>query len=590
MKSKIFIFILSMMLLYGIAKTAYHHEGEIDAPKFITAYPDCEGTKLDSCALCHSGGQYEKKPGKWVEVGSCQWCHRDDVYGYSGTGDADLTLNEFGRDYRDNGRNVAAFAAIEDIDSDGDGYTNKEEIDTLHYPGDSDDDLTKIPSPRVVYTMNDIGELSRHKQFLLMNASRKNDLYGEYEGVTIADLIDDAGMLDSATGVTVFAPDGYFYTYDLNSGGDYYYVYGTYPQAQFYYVPEADLANGGWCDYSAPSCIGRNDGDLIYVENGLKLILAYKIDGAFLEPGYLDETNRLAGEGPFRAVPPQMISGPPDQSSTSTNQDVYWPYDENADHNAGFSCRTVVAVRIEPLPEGTIDFNWYEGGWDYVDNQEVIIYGAIASGNLDGKATDKDTGNTISGVTIKTDKGGYLTKTDSRGNYSIKGMKPDTYTLTASATGYGSKSRTVTISKDTTQTADFILKKSLLPPCPVEESLKGETANLELIRQFRDEKLAKNPLGKTYIRLYYRNAKEILTIALSKNELQKEIKGLIHQILPHIKDVLEGKGASLSEEHMSFVNKLLDKFAFQGSKDLKRTIKRIKNDLLDVDFLKRITG
>jgi len=59
---------------------AYHHEGEHDSTNFTAMYPDKTGTKLDHCVLCHTGGQYEKKPGKWVSLGSCQWCHH--TYGY----------------------------------------------------------------------------------------------------------------------------------------------------------------------------------------------------------------------------------------------------------------------------------------------------------------------------------------------------------------------------------------------------------------------------------------------------------------------------------------------------------------------------
>ena len=47
------------------------------------------------------------------------------------------------------------------------------------------------------------------------------------------------------------------------------------------------------------------------------------------------------------------------------------------EHNAGFSARTVTAIRVDPLPAGTTDFNWYEGGWNLVDRAKLVIYGAI---------------------------------------------------------------------------------------------------------------------------------------------------------------------------------------------------------------------
>jgi hypothetical protein len=55
-----------------------------------------------------------------------------------------------------------------------------------------------------------------------------------------------------------------------------------------------------------------------------------------------------------------------------------WDYSASNDHNAGFSARTVAAIRVEPLPVGTTDFNWYEGGWNLVDKAKLVIYGAIS--------------------------------------------------------------------------------------------------------------------------------------------------------------------------------------------------------------------
>jgi hypothetical protein len=267
MKRFVFIVLITSFVFYSYTQAAYHHEGEADTPNFIAAYPTLEETKLDTCALCHSGGEYEKNSGQWVSVGSCQWCHL--TYGYDGSGDITQTMNPYGSDYKNAGRNVSAFASIEGNDSDGDSYTNKQEIDALSYPGDPTDDPTKIPAPSVTYTLGELESLTSHRQFLLMNTTRSGDWYAEYQGVPMLDLLRDAGMIEeTTTAVTVFAPDGYFYTYELKPGGEYYYIDGTYPQAQYYYDVQADKANGGWCDYSAPSCTGRNPGDLITVKVG----------------------------------------------------------------------------------------------------------------------------------------------------------------------------------------------------------------------------------------------------------------------------------------------------------------------------------
>ena len=221
-----------------------------------------------------------------------------------------------------------------------------------------------------------------HTQFLLMNTARSGDSYAEYTGVPVWDILQDAGILGSATGISAYSPDGYSIYHPLEQDPDpgLYHVKGVYPQAEYYYDVQADTAlnpSSGWCNYSAQSCIGRNHRDLITNQNGLKMILAFKREGQYLDSGKLSVDNKLDGEGPFRVVPPQKVPSAPDQASNSADQAVIWPYDYDWDHNAGASARTVTMIRVEPLPEGTTDIDTLEAGWNYVDQEKIVIYGAI---------------------------------------------------------------------------------------------------------------------------------------------------------------------------------------------------------------------
>lgn len=376
--------IFMVMLMVSVVLSAYHHEGENDSQHFLAQYPDKAGTKLDHCALCHTGGQYENSKGKKVSLGSCQWCHYS--YGYDGSGNIVDTLNSYGKDYLMNGRNQSAIAAIAGKDSDGDGYTNAAEITAVHYPGSANDDPTKVPAPSRVYTKAELQALGQHTQFLLMNTSRSGDYYAQYTGVPVEDLLKNAGILSSATGITVYSPDGWsdYHPLEQDSDPELYHVKGIYPEAYFQYNEQADTAlnpTSGWCDYGAPSCAGRSHLDRIVNKNGLKMILAYKREGVAMEPGILGDDNKLSGEGPFRIVPPQKAPSPPDQSSNAADQDVIWPYNYDWDHNAGASTRTVTMIRVEPLPEGTTDIDVLEAGWQYVDEEKVVVYGAIADPN-----------------------------------------------------------------------------------------------------------------------------------------------------------------------------------------------------------------
>ena len=369
-----------ILLMASAVWAAYHHEGEQDADRFLAAYPDMAGSKIDHCALCHTGGEYTNGQGMVVSMGSCQWCH--DTYGYDGSGNIIDTLNDYGKDYLVAGRDTDAVTAIDDEDSDGDGYINSEEIAAESFPGNADDDPTMEAAPSVVFSLADIEAMAAHTQFMLMNASRSDDEYVEYTGVSMEDLLEAAGMLDSATGITVFSPDGWSQYHPLHEDADpeLYHVIGTYPDAEYHYAADADMAlnpTDGWCDYSAASNAGRSDGDQIVNPDGNVAILAYLREGVYLDPGVLNDENKLDGEGPFRVVPPQKNPGPPDQRSTADNQAVTWPYDYDWDHNKGAATRSSTIIRVEPLPEGTTDINVMEAGWDYVDNGNIIIYGAI---------------------------------------------------------------------------------------------------------------------------------------------------------------------------------------------------------------------
>jgi hypothetical protein len=397
------IFVLFLIAFTTASFAAYHHEGEKDAAKFLSVYPEKAGSKLDHCALCHTGGEYPHptKPGQTIALGSCQWCHDETVYGYDGSGDIKKTLNDYGKDYYDFGRNEEAVLAIETRDSDGDNYSNLEEIEASRFPGDADDDPSKIPAPSRIYTLEQLEALGGHTQFLLMNTSRSGDYYAEYTGIPMEDLLKDAGVLDSVTGITVYAPDGWSQYHPMQEDPDqseFYHVKGAYPEAVYFYDEEANeaLTEYGWCDYSAPSCVGRNNGDGIFVEGGLKMILAYQREGLYMDPGILNEDNKLDGEGPFRVVPPQKTPSPPDQSSTADNQDVIWPYVKDWDHNAGAATRSVTIIRVDPLPEGTTDIDVMEAGWAYVDNAKIIIYGAIDDADSNGNGVlDSEEGTDI---------------------------------------------------------------------------------------------------------------------------------------------------------------------------------------------------
>jgi hypothetical protein len=375
------------------------HQNDQDISNFLAVYPFAKSTKLDDCSLCHTSGKIGKKT-----YGSCDYCHQ--VYKTEEPhGDILATLNSFGLAYNDAGRDQAALATIEGSDSDADTFTNIDEIRALAFPGNSKDYPGLVPAPAIGMNFKELLKLPEHRQFLLFNASNSRDFYARYNGVKILDLLNHAGIKNNATQITVFSPDGYSMAFPIDVSDPQtdpatvqYDVKGPYPKGTYY---------GGFdfVDYSTiPG--GLKDGDRIPDE--LHMLLAYLRDKDPLTIGKLvpDTSNpgtlKLDGEGPYRLIPPQKIAGSPDRGCKETPVGDGWDCDNSKNHNAGSSARTVAAIRVDPLPDGTTDFDWYEGGWNLVDKAKLVIYGAIKppTYTVNGKVSEASSGNGVPDVKL----------------------------------------------------------------------------------------------------------------------------------------------------------------------------------------------
>ena len=394
MKKVRFYWFLVLGLLWTLTMTmpalaAYSsHQNDQDINNFLAVYPFARSTKLDDCSLCHPGSPDSKS-------GSCDYCHQ--TY-HLQPPHGQVPLNPYGQAYKDKGRDQVALRNIEGLDSDGDGYTNIVEIKALTFPGDSKDYPGLIPAPAIVMNLERILQLLDYSEFLLLNASKDTDWYARYGGVKIKDLLEYAGVRQEVTQITVFAPDGFSKTFPIDAPDPQsptniqYDVMGPYPYG--YYFGGLDFVNYSF----APNHLVNGN----QIPDKLYMLLAYLRDGDPLTKGKINPaTLKLDGEGPYRLIPPQKIAGGPDRPSTLSPVGDGWDYDKNKDHNAGSSIRSVAAIRVEPLPQGTTDFKWTEGGWNLVDNARLVIYGAINPHTylITGKALD-NTGNPAADVQI----------------------------------------------------------------------------------------------------------------------------------------------------------------------------------------------
>ena len=124
----------------SVSSRAYvGHENDQDIQNYIQMYPAAAGTRLDDCQTCHRDGVKETDTER--EFSPCGYCHllqyRNPKYRTRVPQNYTQTLNSYGAAYSQWGRSMEALAALSQLDSDGDGATNADEIGDLRNPGDA---------------------------------------------------------------------------------------------------------------------------------------------------------------------------------------------------------------------------------------------------------------------------------------------------------------------------------------------------------------------------------------------------------------------------------------------------------------------
>lgn len=360
------LLILLVLLSFPVMAAYKAHHNDRDTVNFLQAYPQAADTKLDNCYLCHTGGEMN---GKYLDA--CDYCHV--VFGYKAPhpeGGIEKTLNSFGVAYLNAGRSVKAFTGIAGLDSDGDGFSNEEEIKAGCLPGDGHDSPLVKQAPAIVYTRDELARLPRTSQFMALDTAKAGDYFATYTGVKIWDLLRDAGILDTATDITVYSADGYSRNFSLQE------IRESYAQGSF-------LSRYPWIKYPEPEAYRdgqRIPGKLVY-------LLAFERDGYPLLEGKIKHGGgdgggkaHMSGEGPYRFIAPSSQPIVPDRSQWSIDRDDP-PYPYNPDRpilkNADYCIKTIVAIQVNIEHNKSYQFDWSGKAWQMVEDGELVIYGAI---------------------------------------------------------------------------------------------------------------------------------------------------------------------------------------------------------------------
>lgn len=362
------------------------HASDADNDNLVQVWPKIRGTRLDDCQTCHWGQPVKNNTAAVVIPNPCSYCH---YLQHPPAGWTDLpnniydTLNQFGRDYLAHGRDNRALRKIADDDSDGDGFTNAEEIKDLRYPGSAASYPGLALCPVITVTLAQIRAMPEHVQFGLANTTKQQfDYYATYGGVKIIDLLTDQGLggstVASATNIDILSPDGFAQTFTVAE------ITNQFPPHQFFPgLGSADLGpDCGLIEYPAET-YGYGYGDTIGDEQWH--ILAYEREGLPLDPVWLNPvSDKIEGEGPFRnIIPPgstNYLLNQPDRGKGISYAGCAptvptWVYNSANDHNAGRMAKGAVIIRIKPMPTTCEEFDLINGGYGLADAEQLLIYG-----------------------------------------------------------------------------------------------------------------------------------------------------------------------------------------------------------------------
>jgi len=369
-----------------VSSRAYRgHASDADINNFVRTYPKTVGTRLDDCQTCHAGGTVMDDEMEAVTANPCDFCHfiQHPPDAWTGLPETiEETLNPYGKAYHAEGRDGHALIAIGDLDSDEDGFANREEIEELKYPGNASSYPGLELCPMITVTLDQLKTMPQHTQFVLANATKQQfDHYATYKGVKIKDILDELNVdLTDATGVDIMAPDGFAKSFTVDQ------ITRPFPDHAFYpgFGVEDLGAECAFVEYPDQT-YGLAWGDRIAatLDQEFWHIMAYEREGQPLEQAYLDPaTGRINGEGPFRnIIPPGAEDEKNNRPDRGKNQEASgctlpeWNFNSHADHNAGSMVKAAVIIRINPVPAGYEEFDIINGGWAMVDGEFLLIYG-----------------------------------------------------------------------------------------------------------------------------------------------------------------------------------------------------------------------
>jgi capsule polysaccharide export protein KpsE/RkpR len=124
--------------------------------------------------------------------------------------------------------------------------------------------------------------------------------------------------------------------------------------------------------------------------------------------------------------------------------------------------------------------------------------------------------------------------------------------------------------------------------CPISFIFEGDQHQQNLLKEFRDEVLARHNKGITYTRLYYVHSPEITLILLSHNDIKIHAQKILMELLPVTTALMNDGAAEISQQLIDDIDALLNEIAHQASSQLREAIRMAKSDIIKKEIFKEM--
>ena len=124
--------------------------------------------------------------------------------------------------------------------------------------------------------------------------------------------------------------------------------------------------------------------------------------------------------------------------------------------------------------------------------------------------------------------------------------------------------------------------------CPISFIFEGDQHQQKLLKEFRDEVLARYNKGITYTRLYYVHSPEITLILLSHDDIKIHAQKILKELLPVTTTLMNEGTAEISQQLIDDIDALLNEIAHQSSSQLREVIRMAKSDIIKKEIFKEM--